>query len=149
MNWSMAKSLFARRTAVSVLLGGVVALFVATLTASQNGAGIDRGGASPYVPTKGEWLCLLLNSRQALVNSGRAWSGVTAHYLYDQSKPDTIRIQVRFTEGIGEEQANRCLVRAEQHAIEAAKVHGWQDWLKIEREKQRISDAYASDALMR
>jgi hypothetical protein len=123
---------------------------VATLVAApQRETGTDRGGASPYTPTKGEWLCLLLNSRQALVNSQRVTGGATVHYFYDVSKPDTIRIKVLFGEGSSEEQVHRCTARAEHHAIEAAKAHGWLDWLKIEREEQKVGDMFASDAFTR
>jgi len=129
---------------------GAASLFVATLVAaSQTGFGKDRGGASPYTPTKGEWLCLFLNSRQALVNSQRAIGGVAVHYLYDSSKPDTIQIKVLFGEGISAEQVHRRAARAEYHAAEAAKVHGWQDWLKIEREERKITDMFAADAVIR
>jgi len=119
---------------------------VATLAAApQRGTDTQRGGASPYTPTKGEWLCLLLNSRQALVNSQRTTGVVAVHYLYDVSKPDTIRIKVQFGEGVSEEQVHRFVARAEHHATEAAKAHGWLDWLKIEHEEQKVADMFASD----
>jgi hypothetical protein len=92
-------------------------------------------------------LCLFLNSRQALVNSQRTTGGVAVHYLYDSSKPDTLRIKVLFGEGTTAEQVHRCAARAEHHATEAAKAHGWLDWLKIEHEERKVTDMFASDAL--
>ena len=109
----------------------------------------SRGARSPYVPTKGEWLCLFLNSRHALMNSERVPGGVAVHYLYDLTKPDTIRIKVLFTAGTSEEQVRRYADRAEHHAIEAAKVHGWQNWLKIDHEERKVTDMFASEELMR
>jgi len=115
------------------------------VAASQRGTDTQRGGAAPYTPTKGEWLCLFLNSRQALVNSQRVTGVFAVRYLYDASKPDTIRIKVLFGEGINEEQVHRCGARAEHHATEAAKAYGWLDWLKIEHEERKVTDMFAAD----
>ena len=43
----------------------------------------------------------------------------------------------------------RMCARAEQHAIEAAKVYGWQNWLKIEREGRTTTYLSHSDSLIR
>ncbi len=146
MNASANRSRFAWRTVVWIVSCGAASLFVATLlAASQTGSDKDRRGASPYTPTKGEWLCLLLNSRQALANSQRVTGGVAVHYLYDASKPDTIRVKVLFGEGTSDEQVRRCAARAEHHATEAAKAHGWLDWLKIEHEERKVTDMFAAD----
>jgi len=156
MNALAVRSWFTRQKVVWMLSCGAAALLVAMsllvatlVAASQSGPDKLRGGASSYTPTKGEWLCLFLNSRQALINSQRAIGGVAVHYLYDLSKPDTIQIKVLFGEGTSEEQVHRSAARAEYHATEAAKVHGWQDWLKIEREERKVTDMFASDALIR
>jgi hypothetical protein len=109
---------------------------------------MDRGGAAPYTPTKGEWLCLLLNSRHALMNSERVPGGVAVHYLYDLSKPDTIRIKVLYGVGTSPAQVDRYAARAEQHATEAAKARGWLGWLKIEREERRATDQPSADSLI-
>jgi hypothetical protein len=66
-------------------------------------------------------------------------------YVYDVSKPDTIRIKVLFGEGSGEERVRRCTARAEHHAIEAAREPGWLNWLKIEHEEQKVTNMFASD----
>ena len=131
---------------VWIVACGAALLLVATLAAApQAGTDMSHGGASPYTPTKGEWLCLYLNSRQALANSQRATGGVCVHYLYDASKPDTLRIKVLFAEGTSMDQVHRWEAKAERHAAEVAKAHGWQDWLKIEFDEQRVTDMFASD----
>jgi hypothetical protein len=97
MNESASRLPFARRTSVCIVSFGAASILVAGLmAASQPGNDTERGGASPYTPTKGEWLCLLLNSRQALANSERAPRGVDVHYLYDLSKPDVLRIRLLY-----------------------------------------------------
>lgn len=149
MNASASRLWFARRTVVWILACGAASFLAAMLVAaSPRGTDTERGGASPYTPTKGEWLCLLLNSRQALVNRQRVTGGVVVRYLYDASKPDTMRIKVLFGEGTSEEQVHRYAARAEHHAIEAAKVHGWQSWLKLEHEQRKVTDMFASDTLL-
>lgn len=150
MNKSASRPWFARRTVVWMLSCGAASLLVATLVAAApRGTDADRGGASPYTPTKGEWLCLFLNSRQALRNSEVARGGLAVHYLYDLSKPDVLRIKVLFDEGTTEEQAQRDAARAAEDAIEIAKVHGWQNWLKIEREERKVTERLTSDTLIR
>jgi len=123
---------------------------VATLvSASQRGNDTKPGGGATYTPTKGEWLCLFLNSRQALVNSERVPGPVAAEYLYDLSKPDTVRIQLLFSEGANEAQLSRCAAQAERHAIEAAKVYGWQGWLKTEVGERKVTYRSSTDLLIR
>jgi len=146
MSASAISPWFARRKVVWILSCAAASLLTATLlAASQTGTDKDRGGASPYIPTKGEWLCLLLNSRQALVNSQRITGGVAVHYLHDLSKPDTIRIEVLYGGGTTAEQVHRYAARAEHHAIEAAREPGWLNWLKIEHEEQKVTNMFASD----
>ncbi len=150
MNASASRLGFARRTVVWILACGAASLLVATLvSASQRGTDTNRGGASPYTPSKGEWLCLFLNSRQALVNSERAPAAVSVQYLYDLSKPDTIKIQVLFGEGMSEQQLHLCAARAARHATEMAKVQGWQDWLKIEIGERKVTYLSPPDELIR
>ena len=150
MNATASKSWFAWRTILWILSCGAATLLAATLVAaSQRGTETDHGGASLYTPSKGEWLCVLLNSRQALINSERAPRGVNVHYVYDLSKPDVLRIRLLYVEGTGKDQVHICAVRAEQHAIEAAKVYGWQNWLKIEFEERTVTYLSHSDSLIR
>ena len=150
MNSSAQRSWFARRTVVWIVSGGAASLLVAALmAAAPRVTDLDGGGASPYTPTKGEWLCLFLKSRQALLNSEMAPSGLAVHYLYDKSRPDAIRIKVLFGEGTSQEQARRYAAQAEEHAIEAAKCHGWQNWLKTELDEQKVTNRATTDTLIR
>jgi hypothetical protein len=150
MNASASRSWFAWRTVVWIISCSAASLLVATLVAaSQRGTDTQHGGASPYTPTKGEWLCLFLNSRQALANSERASRGVDVHYLYDLSKPNVLRIRLLYADGTGKEQVHICSARAEQHATEVAKLYGWQNWLKIEYDEQKVTWLSPSDALIR
>ena len=71
------------------------------------------------------------------------------HYLYDKSRPDAIRIKVLFGDGTNREYLHRFAAQAEGDVIEAAKCHGWQDWLKIEIDEQKVTDRFASDTLIR
>jgi hypothetical protein len=119
------------------------------MAASRPGNETDRGGASPYTPTRGEWLCVFLNSRQALINSERVPNAVAAHYLYDLSNPDTVRIEVLPTEGVSEEQVQRRAAQAKYEVSEAAKVYGWQNWLKVELDERKVTDRLSEDALTR
>ena len=140
----------ANRRIVWIVTGGAASLLAATLVAAaQRGVETDRGGASLYTPTKGEWLCLLLNARQALANSERAPRGVDVHYLYDLSKPDVLRIRLLFVAGTSQDQVHICAARAEEHATEAAKVYGWQGWLKIEFEERTVTYLSHSDVLIK
>ena len=70
------------------------------------------------------------------------------HYLYDLSKPDTIRIELLFSEGVGQDQLHHCAAQAAGHVIETAKVHGWLNWVKVETEQRKVSDLYVSDRLI-
>ena len=150
MSASANQSWFVWRRVVWILSCGAALLLAATLVAaSQRGTGTDHGGASPYTPTKGEWLCLLLNARQALANSERAPRGVDVHYVYDLSKPDVLRIRLLYLEGTGKDQVHICAARAEEHATEAAEVYGWKNWLKIEFEERTITYLSHSDSLIR
>ena len=92
----------------------------------------SRRRRSPYTPTKGEWLCVVLNSRQALINSERVSDAVATHYLYDRSEPDTVRTEVVPVEGASEEQLQRRAAQAKNEVTEAARVHEWQNWVKVE-----------------
>jgi hypothetical protein len=150
MNTSASWLRFAWRAAEWILVCSAASLLVVTLVAaSESGTAADHEGASPYTPRKGEWLCLFLNSRQALVNSELARSGIGVNYFYDLSKPDSIQIEVLYCQGTRDEQVQRWEALAKRRATEAAKIHGWQNWLKIEFTKQKVVGIDASDVLIR
>ncbi len=75
---------------------------------------------------------MVLNSRQALINSERVSDAVATHYLYDRSEPDTVRTEVVPVEGASEEQLQRRAAQAKNEVTEAARVHEWQNWVKVE-----------------
>ena len=150
MNGTTSRPWFARRTVFWILSCGDASLLAATLVAAAGAkSDADRGGAEPYTPTKAEWLCVLLNSRQALINSERAQGGIAVHYLHDLAKPDVIRIQLFNAEGTGADQVHHRAERAKQQAMEAAKHRGWQNWLKIEVDEQKLTERFTADALIR
>ncbi len=138
-----------RRVSWILSLAAASLLVASMMAASRPGIETNRGGASPYTPTKGEWLCVFLNSRQALINSERVTDAVAVHYLYDLSKPDTIWIEVLPMEGASEKQLQRRAAQAEYEVIEAAKVYGWQNWLKVELDERKVTDRRTEDALIR
>jgi hypothetical protein len=143
-------SRFPWRTAGWILSSAAATVVVATLMAASGpGNETDRGGASPYSPTRGEWLCVVLNSRQALFNSERVSNAVAVRYLYDLSRPDTVRIEVLTIDGASEEQLQRRAAQAKNEATEAAKVYGWQNWLKVELDERKVTDRLSEGALIR
>jgi hypothetical protein len=86
-----------------------------------------------------------VESRVSMLTQGHNW-------IISASGDVAIRpgeIVVRAREGISPEHVHRYAARAEYHAMEAAKVHGWQNWLKIETDEQKRSDLAAADALIR
>ncbi len=145
-----SRTKFDWRWAIWLLSCGAMTLFVATaVTASQrDGNFLDRSGAAPYTPTRGEWLCVLLNARQSLANSEQMRRGSVVHYLYDRSKPDVILVQVLADEGATKEQIHRRAAHAEIQAREAAKIYGWQDWLQVEHDEQKLTAAFALTGLV-
>jgi len=149
MNASTSWFRFPRRVVGWMFACVAASLLIATIgVAAQSGGVVVHEGASPYTPTKGEWLCVNLNSRQALINSELARSGVGVRYLYDVSKPDSIQIEVLFCQGTQDEQVKRWGALAKLRATEAAKVHGWQNWLTIELREQKVVGLDASDVSM-
>lgn len=128
--------------ALSLLLAPIVA-------ASQHGVIPDQDGAASYIPTRGEWLCLVLNTQRALTNSEHTPRVSVIHFLYDRSRPNVVVIQVLSDLGANREQVRRCTARAERQAAEAAKTYGWQGWLKIEREEQQLTDVSTLKGLIR
>jgi len=94
--------------------------------------------------------CLLVPGPAAFnKNSRNSISNKVSEVRGHLSKPDVLRIRLLYVEGTGKDQVHICAVRAEQHAIEAAKVYGWQSWLKIEFEEQTVTYLSHSDPLIR
>jgi hypothetical protein len=126
---------------VSGRLAGLVGLVlvVASLATAMSGSEADREGAAPYTPTRGEWLCLVLNTQRALVNSEQEPLDVHVRYLYDRAKPNTIQVELLFRPDLPEVELRRRAEEAQRHAKEAAKTHGWDGWLKIEFKETQLA----------
>jgi hypothetical protein len=150
MNAARIHYRFDRRKTVWILSCGAATLFAAAVVAAAQRSGeADRGGATLYTPTRGEWLCILLNSRHALANSEQIPRELVVHYSYDRSKPNVIGVNVLLTDRVSDkEQVRRCTVRAEEHAIATAKIYGWQDWLKVEHRAKVYTDDSATGSLI-
>ncbi|MBN2474917.1 MAG: hypothetical protein JXB62_09945 [Pirellulales bacterium] len=108
-----------------------IAVALLATTAVLFGADKSDGGASPYVTTCGEWLCLSLNVEEAQATIHKSPVGV--YYAYDPSKPDTIAIQVRYPPGLVAPEAVRNRAElARKRAIAAAALRGWDLWLQLD-----------------
>jgi hypothetical protein len=114
-------------------------------------AGSDAGkeGTTPYTPTQGEWLWLVLNTERAVVNSEQEPDNVAVRYLYDRSKPNTIQIELLFLPGVLNVDVQGHASAARQHAIDTAKRHGWDKWLKVEFRETKLTAPPAMEALIR
>lgn len=101
------------------------------------------------MPTRGEWLCVVLNTRQALANSEHMPREDVVHFLYDRSQPDVLMVQVLAAQGMNRNEVRRCEARAEHQAAELAKTYGWQGWLKIKHNEQQLTEASTLKGLIR
>ena len=121
-----------------------------SVVAALSGEEAGSKGAQPYTPTRGEWLCLFLNSQEALMNSEHFAAGTTTvRYLYDRSQPDTIRVEVFWSEGTPLQQVRRQANEAERRVMEAAKVHGWQRWVKVDHGDREVAEMPVTETLLR
>ncbi|MGO9109193.1 MAG: hypothetical protein ACLP9L_08175 [Thermoguttaceae bacterium] len=140
---------FNRGTIAWSLSCSAVTLFVAAVVAAaQRGGDPTPGGADSYTPRRGEWLCVLLNARQALSNSERVPREFVVHYFYDRSRPNVILVQVLADRTSNEAQVRRCVARAEERAIATARIYGWQNWLRVEHREREFTDASAAESLV-
>lgn len=110
----------------------VVALVAAMVVAAMGAENAERGD-SPYAPTKGEWLCMSLNVQQALTGENGDTGDISVSYAYSPAKPDTITVVVRYPANLVTMEAIRAqTASAEQQVKAAAKLKGWDSWVKIE-----------------
>lgn len=107
-------------------------LVVLALAGPLAGSDVQNGGAAPYAPTQGEWLCLLLNTQEALFASERQPDEVAVRYLYDRSQPNKIQIALVYGPQVNALEVRRQAKAAEQHATDLAKARGCDQWLKLE-----------------
>jgi hypothetical protein len=107
-------------------------LVVLTVAGPLSGGDVDKGGAVPYTPTQGEWLCLLLNTQEALFSSEQQPDDVAVRYVYERSQPNKIKIVLLYTANTNALELRRQVQTAQQQALDVAKTRGWDKWLKLE-----------------
>ena len=125
-------------------------LVMLTLVAALSGNEAGSKGALPYTPTQGEWLCLFLNTQEALMNSEHFAAGTTTlRYFYDHARPDTIRVEVFWSEGTPWKQVLLQANEAERRVTEAAKIRHWQRWVKVEHADKQVAEMPVTETLLR
>ena len=139
-----------RRAIAGRLFFGAILVLAATAVAVPIlGSDAGKGGASAYTPTQGEWLWLVLNTERALVDSEQEPLEVSVRYLYDRSKPNTIQIELLVNANAAGEAVRRQAAAAQERAKEAAKIRGWDGWLKIEFQEKRLTGLPQTETLYR
>src|SRR6516225_8404342 len=108
-----------RAMVVWFLSCGAMSVFVTAVFAAAQCGG--SGGAGPYSPTRGEWLCVLLNARQALANSEQIPHEMLVHFFYDRSTPNVVYVKVLADKTSDKAVVRRYLARAKERAIATAK----------------------------
>jgi hypothetical protein len=111
-------------------LGLAVAMLA--LAGPLSGSDVNREGAAPYTPTQGEWLCLMLNTQEALFASEQQPDSVAVRYVYDRSQPNKLGIAILYGAHVNALEVQRQVRASQQRAMELAKLHGWDGWLKLE-----------------
>ena len=97
----------------------------AEITETQSTPG--RPGFSPYTPTEGEWLALIVRAglrREA--SPDRPYS--LDIFLAD---PQTLHIMVRHASTMDREQVRKVIEGARESIRNTAKGYGWDKWVKI------------------
>jgi hypothetical protein len=107
-------------------------LVVLALAGPLSGGDVQNGGAAPYTPTQGEWLCLLLNTQEALFASEQQPDNVAIRYCYDRAQPNKIHIDMLYGANVNALELRRQAKAAEDHAMELAKLRGCDKWLKLD-----------------
>jgi hypothetical protein len=113
-------------------------LVVLALAGPLSGGEVQNGGAAPYTPTQGEWLCLLLNTQEALFASEQQPDDVAVRYVYDRSQPNKIQIMLLYGSQVNALEVRRQAHAAEQHAIDLAKARGCDKWLKLDLTRTKL-----------
>ena len=114
-------------------------LGVMAIAGPLSGSDVDNDGASPYAPTRGEWLCLLLNTQEALFSREQQPDDVAVRYLYNRSQPNKIQIALLYSSNVNAREVRRQAKFASEQAVEAAKLRGWDKWLKVELTQTQLS----------
>ncbi len=128
---------------------GVVGVLVIVAAGAASAPDSGTGGATPYTPTQGEWLCLMLNAEQGVFNGEQQPTDVHVRFLYDRSKPNTIEIELLGDINAVDTEMERQRLVTQQRVLAAAKDRGWDQWLKIEVKAIRITGPPTPQMLMR
>lgn len=127
IRWQAAKALGRRWPWALGLVTAVMAV-----AGPLSGSDIDNGGATRYAPTQGEWLCLQLNTQEALFSSEQQPDDVAVRYVYERSQPNKIQIVLLYTTNANALEVRRQTQTAQRQAMDVAKARGWDKWLKLE-----------------
>ena len=87
-------------------------------------------GQQPYTPTRAQWLAVILNSTNIL-SSPIPHGGFSVKYVPDSTR-DTIKIIFQHPKDLSQETVDGLIAQQKNLVLKAAKVHGWDSWLKIE-----------------
>lgn len=131
----ITRYLWARR---GKLLPLATLLVVTITTTFFLGADAQDGGATPYTPSRGEWLSLELNVRQVLAEAPSIANEVSVRYQYNDERPNTLHIQVFYDANVSPLELQNQVNDAKQQAIGLARTKDWDHWLKLDVEKIKI-----------
>ena len=87
-------------------------------------------GQQPYTPTRSQWLAVILNSTN-IISNPIPHQGLSVVYVPD-SKKDTIKIIFEHPKELTQDQVDGLIEQQKSRVLAAAKVYGWDSWLKIE-----------------
>lgn len=85
-------------------------------------------GLEPYVPTRIEWLVLELS----VANRHELASLDDYELDFVGKDAGTAVVVVQYTKNVNREAMNKAVERAKKDAEHRIRVHGWDDWAKIE-----------------
>ena len=86
-------------------------------------------GQQPYTPTRAQWLSVALNSTN-IISNPVSHKGLSVVFASD-SKRDTIKIIINHPKELSQV-VETLIAHQKSRVLAAAKLHGWDSWLKIE-----------------
>ncbi len=107
-------------------------LIVAAMAVPLLGSGEETGGGTPYTPTRGEWLSLVLNLEENIAGLQEVHRPATVCYRHAPEKPDTIQVELRVADEMEPTQIRNLAGAAVQRVLKAAQRRGWDRWVKTE-----------------
>ncbi len=97
------------------------------VAATETQQSSSRPGVTPYTPTEGEWLALLMRAglrREATSDHPYSLDIVLAD-------PQTIQIVVRHASTLDRNKLNKAIESARESIKSTARSYGWDKWVKI------------------